>query len=372
MKLAGAAFAVAVMLALPASTGASGERVLGIDGTVLGSRLAWYAPATLTRLPGRTVSLANHFGEWARSPNGKRLVVSSMVGAHLRFIDVERMRVLGSMRLGSKSSPFAFRWLSANRLIAVGEHSIEVVDPTRLRVVTRRTFPSSVLAGAASIPNGVALLLGEDINGFAPAKVATVDAEGRVRAKVLDRITIGYFHQGDTYEIRQAGFAVDPLTQRAFVVGGDYTIAEVDLASQSLSYHGGSTRWLAKEVPGPMRWARWLGNGLIAVAGSDTLQADGLRIVDTRDWSTTIVDRTSSNLALGTGGIVGTNWPRFWVYGLDGSLRYHFSVENGQQLQVAGRFAYVCNGLTLVGVVDLTSGASSDGAQRTCVTVLAQ
>ena len=46
MKLA-AALAVAVTLALPASTGAAGARVVGIDTTVLGMRLGWYDPATL-------------------------------------------------------------------------------------------------------------------------------------------------------------------------------------------------------------------------------------------------------------------------------------------------------------------------------------
>jgi hypothetical protein len=52
MKLV-AALAVAVTLALPASSGGAGERVLGIDTTVMGMRLAWYDPATLTQLPGK-------------------------------------------------------------------------------------------------------------------------------------------------------------------------------------------------------------------------------------------------------------------------------------------------------------------------------
>jgi hypothetical protein len=80
------------------------------------------------------------------------------------------------------------------------------------------------------------------VNGFATAKVATVDAEGRVWSRTLDHITIGFRHVGDTYEQRQAGFAVDSASRRAFVVGGDYTIAVVDLASRAVSYHGGSSR----------------------------------------------------------------------------------------------------------------------------------
>src|SRR2546427_4525357 len=101
MKLA-AALAVAVALALPAATAAGGQqRTLGIDTTVLGMRLAWYDPATLTRLPGPSVSLANHDGWWSFSPDGTRLAIGSEGAADLRFIDVRKMRVLG--HLGSKT-----------------------------------------------------------------------------------------------------------------------------------------------------------------------------------------------------------------------------------------------------------------------------
>jgi hypothetical protein len=51
MKLA-AELAVALTMALPAASAADGQRVLGIDTTVLGTRLAWYDPTTLTRAPG--------------------------------------------------------------------------------------------------------------------------------------------------------------------------------------------------------------------------------------------------------------------------------------------------------------------------------
>ena len=88
MKLA-AALAVAVTLALPASTGAAGERVLGIDTTVLGMRLGWYDPATLTRLPGKTVPLVESRGAVEPSrPTALRLAIAGRAG-DVRFIDLQ-------------------------------------------------------------------------------------------------------------------------------------------------------------------------------------------------------------------------------------------------------------------------------------------
>jgi hypothetical protein len=377
MRLA-AALAVAATLVLPSANAAEQQRALGIDTTVLGMRLAWYDPATLTRLPGRTLSLANHNGAWSFSPNRARLAITSGSGSDLRLVDVKRMRVLGTVRLGAKFPAASIRWLRADRLLVADDYSVAVVDPKHLRVVRKRWVPG-VVWNSASLPDGVALLLGQDWKeGFAPAKVAAVDGEGRVRTVTLDRIMIGTQQNNDRSEIREPGFAVDSATRRAFVVGADYTIAEVDLRSLAVSYHGGSPRSLAKELPGPMRRARWLGSGLLAVAGMDGLQRDGLRIVDTRDWSTRVADADSVDLTLGDGVLVGSApfccRRAFAVYGLDGTLRYRFGLESGADLHVGGRYGYVCRGLSLLRVVELATGTTLrevESAQRpVCVTLL--
>jgi hypothetical protein len=268
-------------------------------------------------------------------------------------------------------------WLSAHRLLATGENVVSVIDPQRLRFVRRTRF-AGVVFGGAGVPGGLALLLGQDVNGFAPAKVAVVDSEGRVRTVTIDRISLGYYHSGDTYEDRRPGFAVDPSTHRAFVVGGtDYMIAEVDLRSLRVVYHGGSTRSLAKGVPGPVRTARWLGGGLLAVAGIDGLQREGLRIVDTRDWRTRVADTDSVDLTLGDGVLVGSApfcCPfEFAVYGLDGTPRYRFQLQ-GEQLQVRGPYGYVCRSASLTRVIELQTGATLSKTQAdnapVCATLL--
>lgn len=375
MKLA-AAFAVALTLALPAASAADGQRALGIDTTVLGMRLAWYDPATLTRLPGPTISLVNHDGSWSFSPDGRQLAIGGGAVADLRFVDVRRMRVIGHVPLRTGFRPAGVTWFGKHRLLATGYSVAAVVDPQRLRVVRRTKLPGSV-QGVARVSDGLALLLKQDVNGFAPAKVALLDAEGRLRAVTLDRISIGFSHVGSTYEVRTPGFAVDPASRRAFVVGADYTIAEIDLRSLAVSYHGGAARSLAKALPGPVRTARWLGNGLLAVAGMDALQRDGLRIVDTRNWSTRVSDAESVNLTLGDGVLVGSAPfvpADIAVYGMDGAQRYRFELEAGMGFLVAGPYGYVCKGMSLSRIVELASGATLRQVQSApgpvCVTLL--
>jgi hypothetical protein len=369
MKLA-TAFAVAIALALPASTGASGQRVLGIDWTILGMRLGWYDPSTLTRLPGRTVPLVNHEGPWSVSPGGTRLALSGRAG-DVRFIDLRRMRTLGVVELNLKAPPSSVTWLPRGRLLVTGGTSVVLVDTQGLHVLGRAKLPG-VVAGLARVdPLGACLLLAPSGNGFAAAKVAMVGPNGDVRPSTLDRVTIGYRSSGDRFDLRTAGFAVDPATQRAFVVGTDDTIAVVDLRTLGVEYHDATSRYAAKPLPGPERTARWLGNGLLAVAGRDGPTVTSLKIVDTRDWSTRLVDRSSENVAASGGVLVGSSWPSFAGYSLDGTRLYRFGLATGEDIQIAGRYGYVCAGAKLTAVLDMTTGAPASPTHgATCVTVL--
>src|SRR5215212_7080958 len=115
MKLVAALAVAAAALVLPAANAAEQQRALGIDSTVLGMRLAWYDPASLTRLPGRSVPLASHAGAWSRSRDGAKLAIG---GAHaaddLRFVDVKRMRVLGTVKLALHTRAGSVAWLRPN------------------------------------------------------------------------------------------------------------------------------------------------------------------------------------------------------------------------------------------------------------------
>jgi hypothetical protein len=371
MRLA-AAVVVAMTLALPASIGASGERVLGIDTTVLGMRLGWYDATTLTRLPGRTVPLVSHEGPWNVSPDGLRVAIAGRAG-DIRIIDVKRMRTLGVVALRMKNPPSSVTWLPRNRILVTAGPAVAVVDAGGLHLLAHAKLPG-VVAGATIVnPLGVALLLAPAANGFAAAKVAVVDPGGGVRAATLERVTIGFRRTTDTTDFRSAGFAVDRSTQRAYVVGPDDTTAAIDLRTLAVSYHGGTSRYAAKPFPGPQRTARWLGNGLLAVAGSDGMQPSGLRIVDTRDWSTRVVDRTSETVDVAAGVVVGSIGNSFAGYSPDGTQRYRSSIAAGEELRIAGRYGYLCSSMTLRAVLDLSTGMPVSPVHgRTCVDVLAR
>lgn len=147
---------------------------------------------------------------------------------------------------------------------------------------------------------------------------------------------------------------------RAFVVRAGAPVAEIDLQTLHVRYHslsepisflGRLHDWLepeaeAKTIAGPARQAFWLGNGLLAVTGSDNHAttgpggeqqwetAAGLKLIDTRNWSirtlhsnanrATLVD----DMLLVTGLVWDSRSRRFagaglTAYSLDGARRYH-------------------------------------------------
>ena len=119
------------------------------------------------------------------------------------------------------------------------------------------------------------------------------------------------------------------------------------------------------------RSARWLGNGLLAVAGRDGPAAASLKIVDTRDWSTRVVDQRSESVTVSGGILVGSSWPNFAGYSVDGTQRYRFALAAGEDLQIAGRYGYLCAGTKLSAVLDMTTGTPVSPAHGSlCVTVL--
>jgi hypothetical protein len=179
------------------------------------------------------------------------------------------------------------------------------------------------------------------------------------------------WRNGDGFDLRTAGFAVDPVAQRAFVVGTDDTIATVDLRTLAVAYHNGTSRYASKPIPGLQRSARWLGKGLLAVAGRDGPAAASLKIVDTRDWSTRVIDQRSESVTVSGGILVGSSWPNFVGYSVDGTQRYGFALAAQEDLQIAGRYGYLCAGTKLSAVLDMTTGTPVSSAHGSlCVTVL--
>ncbi len=185
----------------------------------------------------------------------------------------------------------------------------------------------------------------------------------------------------------EPGLAVDPVGNTAFVVGGDQTVATVDLATLAVAYHD-PTRMLAradKVLAGPTRETAWLGNGLLAVTGEndnawldankayqESVEPAGLTIVDTRTWTSRLVDAGTSRVSFNDGLLLATgeSWDTtagssaskpigngLSAYSPAGVLAFHVLGKTPVQgVFVTGGTAYALEPAA-TSVVEVTSGA---------------
>ena len=384
MKLAAV---LAATLAL-AGSAPSAAPVLGFD---FGHhRLAWFDPATLTQLAGRKVpTVSEGLCSWSFSPDRVQLAFSDCNGT-LAFANVRAMKPAGSMyvtaRLGSVDG---LAWLRADRLLATGHvdtaTTLVVIDPARRKIVRRVELDGETWGRAVAGDRTVYLLA--PWGGYASAQIAVADADGNVRTATIDRITVGtVFDEGETdptSHTRGAGFAVDPDGGHAYVVSPDLLVADVDLSTLAVSYHG-PTRTLAKFTDGPQRHARWLGNGLLAVSGADCTTTGtgssrdsvckpyGLHVVDTRTWTVHTIDPAAEFFAPATDALLVERGAYLSKHetvalGFDGSQRYAVALGAREYFDVSGQYGYVCKDESLVRVLDAATGAQLAAPRgRTC------
>jgi hypothetical protein len=227
--------------------------------------------------------------------------------------------------------------------------------------------------------------------------VAVATADGDVRVAVAGRISTGSIYRDDADGIagtlRSVGFAVDAAGGRAYVVDPDLVVAEVDLGSLEVTYHGPlnydrPVRTLAKALDGPIRYAEWLGDGLIAVAGADyattgtglarktTVTPYGVRVLDTRTWEARTLDPKGEWFQRAPGVLlVETPAPgnarTVTAWGYDGRVQYTLKVPPQGYIDVEGVRAYVCRNDRLVRVVSTATGATLAAPHvRPCVELL--
>ncbi len=308
------------------------------------------------------------------------------------------MRVLGDLRL-----PFdhecvgPLTWLHPGRLLAVVRRSndteIVLIDPAARRVLRREPLPSGSWATART-RDELVVLLGTD-DSFAPARIAVVDAEAKLRMATVERVLAGTVvdEQGEDLHAQtiSPGLAIDPDGRRAFLVPASGPIAEVDLQTLDVGYHeldrpslfGRFLRWLepvaeAKAIEGPVRNARWLGDGILAVSGMDySIASDargelieigrpaGLSLIDMHSWTTRMLSREASSLTTAPGMVIasGGGWngqdvygPGLLAFGLDGNEMWRLHSGKQSWIDAAGSVGYVYPAPGIAEVVDLATG----------------
>ena len=343
-------------------------------------------------------------GAWTFSPDRAQLALGSTRSPLVHFVDAARLQTLRSVKLGLSGTVERIDWLSSRSVVVVYAHfdgtRLAWVNPTTGKVTKRGKLGVDPFQAASGGGRLVALL--PPRKGIGTARLAIVGTGGRARIVALPKIRIGSTVPRANTVFRRIGpgLALDPAGAHAYVVGTDGVVADVNLRSRAVAYHSLTQprslaarlgAWLvptaeAKQLAGPSLDARWLGDGLLAVAGTrydattgkngETQSATplGLRIVDVRAWTQRTLDTGAAGFAIADGALLAYGVRSEWsqtaesisgmgvaAYGTDGSRRFHLlpTVPVGY-VQVNGSRAYgwvddEANAWHLV-VVDVAAG----------------
>jgi hypothetical protein len=341
--------------------------------------LARLHPTTLKR-SGQTVRL--HLGgatATAVSPDQRKLALGT-ADTGVQIVDVRRMERLGFVKLRAIGWVTALSW-QRGALFAVvsGDRRTTafVVDPIGRRVLQRHRLGRTLLA-AEPEPGGMVLLTAP-AGGIGPVEVSVSGGKGLESVRVPGIAGGGESSdRGGIPSFRQVvpGLAVDEDDERALIVSAQDEVATVDLGDLAVEYHdvsrptsllGRVRNWLeptaeAKTLAGPQRKAVWLGDGLVAVTGSDysgaTSDAAGLSLLDTRDWSLHRLDGDTSD-ATRVGDTLVAYARRSGLVGYDLGGRELYRLFEGREIdgiETSSGLVYVYLGGKRRAIVDAGSG----------------
>lgn len=350
----------------PLGEGASGDAPFGVITSMDGSEPAVFArvdPITLRPLRSG-VALGEYHDAWTFSPDGSQAAfgisapppAGSRQRLGIRIVDVAAMSVSRDVSTGIAAE--ALGWVAPRRLVALLQSGeVVLADPRTGDILRRRSLGPVTLQctpqPSAVTRQGLVLLLAS--SGDGPARLVVVDGQSGVREAPLPRIAV----EGDC---GRGGLAVDPVGDRAFVVGRGSLVAEVDLRAMRVTYRRPAGARLGRAT---RRSALWLGDGRLAVVGHRSETPAGVAVIDTRTWTSQEID-TSAGAARSTdgtllvydgeSGALTTPGIGLRAYRPDGRRRFH--VLEGQKVwnvEVVAHRAYARTS-TELHVVDIRSG----------------
>jgi len=281
-------------------------------------------------------------------------------------------------------------WLRADRLVAVYSRPdgarVVWIDPQARRVLKRAVL--DVAPGAIAVGGDVVAALLPPVEGPGSARLVVATADGALREVALPAIPISVWASptGEPFTKASPALAIDPSARVAYAIGTNGVAAAVDLDSLRATTHV-LGRQLAKSLNGEELQARWLGDGVLAVAGqkydstadpsgNETTSRTplGLRLIDVRTWTERMIDPGATGFTLAGGGIVAYGTASssaggvsklagmgVAAYRTDGTPLFHALVGRpvGMVQAANGRaYAWIAGAAAFhVAVVDLASGA---------------
>jgi hypothetical protein len=335
---------------------------------------------TFQRLDARTlrpIGRGRHAGApedaWSFSPDRTKLALGPQI---LNLPSLRELRLVHVPSLDVSSAA----WVAPKRLMVLGTgpdtvdsgpgpFGVATVDPSTGRVLTRASLDVSLQAGivvhVSRTPRGIAFLL-VSFQDVRPTILVLAGVDGSVREVSLTGVPSGYSQASPRRSyccFSLPALAVDETGSRAFVTAAGTPVAEVDLKTLAVTYHGlGLSAGPAARATvggGAIRSAVYLPSGLLAISGSfapgggtlgETSPA-GLVLVDTRTWNvrrlapktTAVAGAGRGVLAFGTYGSasrpLGTG---VTVYTDGGTVRFHRLGRSAVGTAwVTGRYAYL-------------------------------
>jgi hypothetical protein len=274
--------------------------------------LARFDPLTLEPV-SHGVAIAEYHDTWSLSPDRKQLALGiSMSGRVGRIgvivVDLDRLKVVRGIETGVAAE--ALGWLRPRALVAGLQRGGTVLLDPRDGKILRRWPAFSFPEASGRTRDGVVLLFG----GKTP-RLAVADAGGRLRSVALRRIHLGVRAKEGVQYADRAGLAVDPVRLRAYVAAAGERVADVDLRTMSVSYHDlEQPESRTAKAALARRWdALWLGDGRMLAVGEYLLPAArlgfasvgaGAILVDTRKWSSCVLDETARGATLAGGRVL--------------------------------------------------------------------
>lgn len=382
---------------------ARGAPLLGIAGAFTSRRgtvrrrhygqLVHLRPGTLSPAR-RPIALRGDVWSSAWAPGGKRLALAVSSRGRVQLVDTRAWRSGRMIDLPGRGRLPALTWPSETRIVgfqipAAGTPFVVGIDPRAGKTVWRHRVRGLPVGDPVPTANGLAVLTAPH-DRIGPATLVAVDAAGRVREHALADIAAGSRlldpQAGSAHgqaEERRPALAVDPAAHRAYVVSASLPrIVEVDLRSGATASHDlRPQRSLlarlhdaiepaahAKSTSGADRQAALVGDGRLAVSGSNTprsaagdsrVRPYGLHLVDLRAWTSREVDARAGYFLPAPGALVTTDHRRggLTVRELDGSTRFTALARRRiDPVASAGRLYAAEHRRHTTHVIDLASG----------------
>lgn len=354
-------------------------------------QLARLDPRTLAPT-SRRVTLEALGGVTELSPDGRTLALAAGEAPQIEFLDLERIRSLGTVDLGKAGYVSRLSWTRRGMLFAaVGQSAVAVVHPGARQLVETRQVDGVLIGDVQPIPAGMLALVGSS-DGIGELKAVVFGGKGTISVPLRGIIGGSKTEGDDEADFRVTenipGLAVEPAGRRALVVPAGGEVAEVSLNNLRVTYHSLSQpvsllerfrNWLepaaqAKIIEGPIRQAVWLPSGLVAVTGANYKVSDenevisdpaGLSLIDTSDWSVRMINERVDGVLLAGERLIAfepycaddQESYGFAAYDLEGDELFRICRDEGFDPQAVGDYLYLgFDDNTRFEVVDLKTG----------------